>query len=184
LSSTTGGGTTTTVTVTVANRGSAKARQGSAHISLKIGGTSLKDKRKNAHNPFLPEEIDVNDDIDIEFTWMIPDGPKNYTINAVVDHPDDSESDNDRLHAYIRLHDHGDPFLDDNNSNLLIGTCSLFIVLIVISAVLIGRRRRTMPRKSEKGMKRIHHTSIKDQTQMVAVFRLYDLSPSPKHPSH
>ncbi len=103
------GGTTTHVWVTVANAGSANAEQGSAIVSLKIGGTSLKGERSNRFNPEIPEEIFIGDEIHMEFWWEVPNEDRTFTVKASVDHPDDSNSNNDRITEYITvIRDDGD----------------------------------------------------------------------------
>jgi len=93
-------GEKTTVTVTVGNVGSAKALRGSADVKLKIGGDAMKDKTGNREIPTIDDDIEVDDDIDMEFVWDI-DEAKNFTVKASVKHPDDSNSGNDRLNTYV-----------------------------------------------------------------------------------
>ena len=127
--------TTTTVTVTVENIGSAKALQGSGTVSLKIGGTSIKADTPSFKgiNPFLPENIDVNDDIDIEFTWEVPDEIRNFTIKVNVDHPDDSDSSNDRYSSYVRTEEQ-----DSTDEIVTQGWGLLLIGLILAVATILG----------------------------------------------
>ena len=100
--------TTTIVTVSIANVGSAKAEIGSATVSLKIGGDTMKSKDNEIINPTLPEDIDVGDEIDIEFTWKIEE-EDNFTVKSTVDSPHDCDSSNDRKTVYIQTveSDHG-----------------------------------------------------------------------------
>ena len=127
--------TTTTVTVTVANVGSAKALSGTGTVSLKIGGTSIKADTPSFKgiNPFLPEDIDVNDDIDIEFMWEVPDEIRDFTIKVTVDHNDDSDSSNDRYTSSVttREHSSSDEIVTQGWSLLLIG-------LILAVATILG----------------------------------------------
>jgi hypothetical protein len=98
------------VIVTIANIGSAKAEVGSATVSLKIDGDSQKQLSTNIANPMLPEDIDANDEIEIIFKWDLKTGG-NHTVKAIVDHPDDIDSINDRLTTYFTTED---PFPDDD----------------------------------------------------------------------
>jgi hypothetical protein len=153
--------TTTTVTVTVANVGSAKALQGSATVSLKIGGTSIQAKTNSQINPYLPEDIDVNDDIDIEFKWDIPKDEKNYTVKVSVDHPDDSEGDNDRLTTYVESkEDTGGIAGGGDTMTLAIGGLALVLVLVIVVMMMKMKKMHTgapaaggPPRKGGKGPK-------------------------------
>ena len=133
--------TTTTVTVTIANEGSAVAEQSSAIVGLKIGGTSLKGKVSNRINPELTEEIDIGDDIDMEFTWEIPDEKKNFTVKANVDHPDDSNGKNDRLTVYVQTEE-GGTTLDPAGNPLLIAVGVVALILIVVIVLMMGKMKQ------------------------------------------
>jgi len=123
-------GKTTTVTVTVANIGSAKAEKGSGAVWLKIGGVFLKDKETNRGNPTLPYDIEIGDDIDIEFKWPI-DYVINYTVKASVDHPDDSYSANDRMITWVVTVEG-----DDDNNPWDYGTLWVLIGIILLIACI------------------------------------------------
>lgn len=162
-------GRTTIVTVTVANIGSAPAFQFSAIVSLKIGGTSIKARTSKQINPGLPEEIDGNDDIDIEFVWEIPDERRNFSVRAVVDHPNDGNPDNDRMISYINSV--GSSSYSSSDTEIAKDIFTNISILILIIGLLIGvfvagsatsmrgssrnRRRRTMSRNP--GPKRPQH---------------------------
>jgi len=133
---------TTTVTVTIANVGSAVAQQGSAIVSLKIGGIFLKDKESNHINPELTKEIDINDDIEMEFIWEIPDEDKNFTVKANVDHPDDSNSKNDRLTVYVQTNYHRP--IDVVCGPSLLPLCGLVFSLIIISIIVFLMKREKL----------------------------------------
>ncbi len=92
---------TTTVIVTIANEGTAIAERGDAIIYIKIGGVTLKGKGTNNINPSLTEDIDIGDDIDMEFIWEVPDDVRDFLVKATADHPDDSNSRNDRLSTQV-----------------------------------------------------------------------------------
>ncbi|MCK4613718.1 MAG: hypothetical protein KAU14_02855 [Thermoplasmata archaeon] len=94
-------GETTTVTVTIANVGSADAEANTATLWIKIGGEKLKDKTTNSQNPVIQDIIEVDDEIDIEFKWDIPNEVKNYSVSARVDHEDDSDSGNDKFYTWV-----------------------------------------------------------------------------------
>ena len=124
-------GTTTTVTVTVANVGSASALSSTVRVNLKIGGTALKGKTSKQVQPFIQEEIDSNDDVDIEFTWEIPDEEKNYTVKVTVDHDEDSDSSNDRWTSYVET-EAGDDGITGGDNILLLGVGALALLLIIV----------------------------------------------------
>ncbi|MCK4613691.1 MAG: hypothetical protein KAU14_02715, partial [Thermoplasmata archaeon] len=91
-----------TVTVTVANVGSADAEANTATVWIKIGGEKLKNKTTNSLNPLIPKEIEIDDELDIEFSWDVPDDAgKNVSVSARVAHPDDSNSRNDKLSTHV-----------------------------------------------------------------------------------
>ena len=155
---------TTTVTVTVANVGSAKALSGTGTVSLKIGGTSIRADTATFKgiNPFLPEDIDVDDDIDIEFKWDVPDEKKNFTIKVTVDHKEDSDSSNDRYSGYVWSTDPGGG-IGGGDSNFLLmaglGGFSLLLLLVVIVLMMKVKKQKTAgplpggPPKKGKGPK-------------------------------
>ena len=137
--------TTTTVTVTVANVGSAKALSGTGTISLKIGGTSIKADTLSFKgiNPFLPEDIDVNDDIDIEFKWDVPDEKKNYTIKVTADLDEDSDSSNDRYSGYVWSTDPGGGLAGgDSNFLLMAGLGGFSLLLLLLVVVLLMKVKK------------------------------------------
>jgi len=136
---------TTTVTVTIANVGKAVAKQDSAIVSLKIGGVSLKGKMSKRIHPYLTEEIDIGDDIDMEFIWKIPDDPKNYTMKATVDHPDDSNSRNDRLTTYVVSQQPPCCFPQDTTLEHLGDFCyAIFLIFLGYFLCCLSRRQRGM----------------------------------------
>ena len=152
---------TTTVTVTVANVGSAKAEIGSATVSLKIGGDTMKSEDTNIANPTLPEDIDANDEIDIEFTWKIEE-EDNFTAKATVDHPDDIDSSNDRKTVYIVTEEKGTGIGGDNIF-LYIGFGAILLILLLVIVVLMMKNSKAgaggppaggPPRKKGPGGKR------------------------------
>jgi len=150
------GGKTTTVTVTIANIGSATAFAGSGTITVKIANVPLEAKTTESSdtNTFLPENIDVGDDIDIEFLWDVPDyGEQNLTIKVVVDHEDDADITNDRYTTFVWA----DPYISIHHADpssffcFLIG--ALFTSVIVAIFLLVTRksRRRTRLRSVVSG---------------------------------
>ena len=74
---------TTTVSVTIANLGTAWAETGSATVSLKIGGVSMRSSRSNAQNPSIERDIGPNDELTMEFKWEIKE-VHNYTVKAKI----------------------------------------------------------------------------------------------------
>ena len=132
-------GTTTNVSVTIANIGTAKAHQGSAQVSLKIGGTSIKSKLTNAINPFLPEEIHIDDDITVDFTWDIPDGIVNFTVKANVDHPDDRDGTNCRKTFYVQTtRSTSSSSSSDSSSEVSSETVVNYSLLTLVIGIIIG----------------------------------------------
>jgi len=97
-------GKETTVTVTVRNVGSTKALRGSATVQIRIGGDPIKDRTGNRVIPTINDDIEVDDDIKMEFVWDTGDIEEamNLTVKATVDHPDDPNSANDKMTTYIR----------------------------------------------------------------------------------
>jgi len=132
-----------TLTVTIGNVGYATADINSAEVSVKAGGEPLKEKNTNIMYPRLQEEIDAGDEITMEFKW-IPDGDKNYTIKAMVDHPDDISSGNDKRTEYRDHNHHIHPPPDDISYDveLLLIAAFFSIVFIILVGVAITRNKK------------------------------------------
>ena len=134
--------TTTSVTVTVANVGSAKAISNTAFVSLRIGNTALRGKVSKQVNPYITDDLDVNDDIEIEFTWEVPDEKKNFTVRANSDHPDDSNSDNDRMNTYVHTEDAAGGIAEGGDI-MIFGLVGVLLLVVVIMLVMMMRMKKT-----------------------------------------
>jgi len=136
-------GEKTTVTVTIGNVGSAKALRGSAEVKLKIGGISIKDKMSNRVIPTIPDDIEVDDDIDMDFVWYIEDA-WNFTVKASVKHPDDSNTGNDRLNTFVITieSDDGIDYTPGFISVLCLVGIGVLIVIIILAAAFIHQGNR------------------------------------------
>lgn len=135
------GGTTTHAWVSIENNGRAKALQGSATVSLKIGGTSLKGEPFNNINPYIPEEIPIGGELNMEFIWKVPNFDDELVVKATVDHPEDPQSNNDRLTRSVEIfkaEEEEENFFEGNGVYALMG------VLIAV-AVVLSRPSRMDP---------------------------------------
>jgi uncharacterized membrane protein len=158
-------GKTTTATVAIENRGSALAKQGSAQVSLKIGGVPIESRFSEEINPFLPEDVDIGGRIEVDFRWEVPDEEGNFTVKASVDNWAVCPYD-DSMIIYVRTEEPPSETLGQDGFGMLVGFCLLVVVLMVILSATFLRKRPRSPlntarmKKEQKKTQRMKKTPV------------------------
>jgi len=173
---------TTTVTVIIANVGSANAAELTAKVNVRIGGVSLKDKKTDSESYLIEQEIVVDDDIDVEFLWNVPDEVKNYTVKVTVDHDDDPNSANDRFATYVQsLHNATypsttDPGGSDSSTDYTFIT-SIFIIILLVAILFVELQKVRFVREKDK-------LTGDEGSGIIAPLTVPPVQPTPQRPPH